>query len=81
MPYRNMHFLEAGEGGHDTGFVQLHLKRRNMMELLFVGSHCRCRCRDTVGWKVLVPTMPRYLGQERRLQGITNARPRVWQCG
>ena len=39
MPYRHMYLIQAGEGGHDAGFVQLYFKRWDLIELLFIRSH------------------------------------------
>lgn len=48
MPYGNMNLLQAGKGGHDAGFVQLLFKWWNLIECLFIRSHCWFKFRDTM---------------------------------
>ena len=39
MPYHNVQLLQACEGGHDAGFVQLGFKWWGFIDCLFVRSH------------------------------------------
>ena len=54
MPYHNVQLLQACEGGHDAGFVQLGFKWWSLIDCLFFRSHYYISDGDTVERKVLV---------------------------